>query len=302
MFATALAFSLIAAAAVWFAGRRDEARDPRLTLLALGLLAVFPLLFFLPEWHVLPHAAAEDSAAPSWTRWLPWIWGAGVAGTSLRLVAALAVLHRWRKNSRRIEAREAGDALVDIRLLESLSSPVAAGILKPVVFVPPAWRDWPQETREAVLAHEIKHHRRRDPLLRAIGAVACTLHWFNPLVWWMARRLGDQCEYACDEEVVADGLGAERYANVLCDLAASTRSPATALAMAHESGLEARVKRMFSCTPETSRVLLALLLALTLLTALGLAVIRRADPPAQPAIPVQEIRTRLRADPFPGNP
>jgi beta-lactamase regulating signal transducer with metallopeptidase domain len=301
MLATVIAFSLIAAAAVWFAGRRDEARDPRLTLLALGLLAVFPLLFFLPEWPVLAAAAPQESAVPAWTRWLPWIWGAGVAVASLRLVAALTVLHRWRKCSRRIEAREAGDALVDIRLLESISGPVAAGILKPVVFVPMAWNEWTPEVREAVLAHEIKHHRRRDPLLRAVGAVACTLHWFNPLVWWMARRLGDQCEYACDEEVVADGMVAERYANVLCDLAASTRSPATALAMAHESGLEARVKRMFSRAPQGSRAALAALVILTVLTALGLAVIRRADPPAQPAIPVQEIQTRLSADPFPRN-
>jgi hypothetical protein len=94
---------------------------------------------------------------------------------------------------------------------------------------------------------------------------------------------------------------AERYANVLCDLAASTRSPATALAMAHESGLEARVKRMFSRAPRGSRTALAALVILTVLTALGLAVIRRADPPARPAIPVEEIRTRLGADPFPGN-
>ena len=52
-----------------------------------------------------------------------------------------------REDLRRIEAREAGDALVDIRLLESITSPVAAGILKPVVFVPPVWQQWPQETR-----------------------------------------------------------------------------------------------------------------------------------------------------------
>lgn len=301
MLHTAIAFSLIATTAVWFAGRRDEARDPRLTLLVLGLLAIFPLLFFLPEWQVLPHAELRESTTPTWTRWLPGIWGAGVALASLRLIAALTVLHRWRKNSRRIEAREAGEALVDIRLLDSITSPVAAGILKPVVFVPPVWKDWPKETREAVLAHEIKHHQRRDPLLRAIGAVACTLHWFNPLVWWMARRLGDQCEYACDEEVVADGLGAERYANVLCDLAASTRSPATALAMAHESGLEARVKRMFSAVPKSSKAMLIALVVLSILTALGLVVIRRADPPEKPAIPVEEIQTRLSADPFPGN-
>ncbi|MCW1885988.1 M56 family metallopeptidase [Luteolibacter flavescens] len=301
MLPTAIAFSLISAAVVWFAGRRDEARDPRLTLMALGLLAVFPLLFFLPEWRVLPPADGTRSDAPDLISWLPWIWGTGVLLFSTRLFAALVALHRWRKNSERIEVREAGEALVDIRLLEGISGPVAAGIFKPVVFVPAAWREWPQETRDAVLAHEIKHHRRRDPLLRAIGAVACTLHWFNPLVWWMARRLADQCEFACDEEVLADGMGPERYANVLCDLAASTRSPATTLAMAHESGLEARVKRMFSKVPKGSRAALSALLVLTSLTALGLAVIRRADPPPKPAIPVEEIQIRLSADPFPGN-
>jgi len=302
MLLPAIAFSLIATAAVWVAGRRDAARDPWLTLLALGLLAVFPLLFFLPKWELLPHTTDQvEPASQAWSRWLPWLWAAGVALFSLRLVAALAVLHRWRRDSKRIEAREAGDALVDIRLLEGLHGPVAAGIFKPVVFVPAAWQEWSPEVREAVLAHEIKHHQRRDPLWRAIGAAACTLHWFNPLVWWMARRLADQCEFACDEAVVAEGMRADRYANVLCDLAASERSPATALAMAHESGLEARVKRMFSVAPRGPRWVVVTLIVLTGLTALGLVVLKRADPPAKPAIPVEEIKMRLDADPFPGN-
>ncbi len=301
MLSTAIAFSGLATAVVWWAGRRDTARDPRLTLLALGLLALFPLLFFLPKWEVLPHTTEFEPGSETLWKWLPGIWAAGVAVASLRLVSALAVLNRWRRDSRRIEAREAGDALVDIRLLDDLAGPVAAGIFKPVVFVPTAWFDWTPEVREAVLAHEIKHHQRRDPLWRAIGAAACTLHWFNPLVWWMARRLADQCEFACDEEVLAEGMRADRYANVLCDLAASTRSPATALAMAHESGLEARVRRMFSTVPKSSKAALIALVVLTVLTALGLAVIKRADPPAKPAIPMEEIQTRLNADPFPGN-
>ena len=56
MLLPAIAFSLIAAVAVWWAGRRDSARDPWLTLLALALLLGFPLLFFLPKWQVFPHA------------------------------------------------------------------------------------------------------------------------------------------------------------------------------------------------------------------------------------------------------
>ena len=296
MLSAAILFSLAAAAVVWFAGRRDQARDPRLTLVALGLLAVFPLLFFLPSIEALP-AGDFKPVSPALSRWLPWIWGTGVVLASIRLMVALALLCRWKRNSQRIAMREN----IDVRVLDGLPGPVAAGIFRPVIFLPESWQAWPPEVREAVLAHETKHHQRRDPLWRAIGAAACTLHWFNPLAWWMARRLADQCEFACDEEVLAGGMRAEHYANALCDLAASARSPATALAMAHESGLEARVRRMFSHVPEASKATLTALVILTALTALGLAVIKRADPPPGPAIPIEEIRTRLNADPFPAN-
>ncbi len=301
MIATAVVFSLTAAAAVWLAGRRDVARDPRLTLLALGLLAVFPLLFFLPKWEVLPPPARDTGEVSGAMRWLPWLWAAGVLVASVRLVAALAQLWRWRRESERVGVREAGNLIVDVRLLKSYPGPVAAGIWSPVIFVPSDWGYWSPEVREAVLAHEMKHHLRRDPLWRAVGAIACTLHWFNPLVWWMAGRLADQCEFACDEAVVADGFRADRYANVLCDLAAATRAPATTLAMAHEGGLEARVRRMMTKVPRGSRMVLAALIFFTAVTAIGLAVLRRAEPPEKPAIPIEEIRTRLEADPFPGN-
>ena len=299
MLLPAIAFSLIAAVAIWWAGRRDSARDPWLTLLALALLLAFPLLFFLPKWEVFPHATDSASVPQPLWQWLPWIWAAGVALASLRLFAALIVLHRWRRDSERIGVRESGELIADVRLLKAHPGPVAAGIFKPVIFVPEDWHGWPAETQEAVLAHEMKHHQRRDPLWRAIGSAACTLHWFNPLVWWMARRLGDQCEFACDEALLAEGMPATRYANVLCDLAAAKHSPATALAMAHQSGLEARVKRMFSTVPNSPRWVVGTLIVLTLLTALGVVILRRADPPSKPVIPMEEIRTRLEADPFP---
>ena len=220
-----------------------------------------------------------------------------MAIASIRLFVALGVLIRWRRTSERIELRDG----IDLRLLPGLAGPVAAGIFKPVIFVPAAWHHWSAEVREAVLAHETKHHQRRDPLWRAIGAAACALHWFNPFVWWMARRLAEQCEFACDEALLAEGMPADRYATVLCDLAAPAHSPATALAMAHESGLEARVRRMFSNSPRGSTFALAVLLLLTILTALALAIVKRADPPSRPEIPLDEIRLRLDAAPFPGN-
>jgi hypothetical protein len=53
--------------------------------------------------------------------------------------------------------------------------------------------------------------------------------------------------------------------------------------------------------PTSPRWVIGTLIVLTLLTALGLVVLRRADPPSKPAVPIEEIRTRLEADPFPGD-
>jgi hypothetical protein len=295
MILSSILFSLLAAAAVWAAGRRDEARDPKLTLLVLGLLAIFPLLLLLPKLEILPAGHPGEATELPW--WWPWLWGSGVFLAGLRLTVALVQLCLWRARSTPAEASGG----IPVRILPGLSGPIAAGILYPVIFVPPAWAEWSREVRHAVIAHETKHHQRRDPLWRAIGAAACTIHWYNPVVWWMARRLADQCEYACDEAVLADGMQADRYAHVLCDLAAGPRSPATALAMAHRSGLESRVRRMFSAPPQYPKATVAALGVFTLITALGLVILKPAPPPSKSSVPIEEVRLRLSADPFPGN-
>ena len=55
---------------VWLTGRKDKARDPRLTLWVLFLLAGFPLLSLLPKVEV--EGLPTDPAIL--VRWLPWVW------------------------------------------------------------------------------------------------------------------------------------------------------------------------------------------------------------------------------------
>jgi len=155
---------------------------------------------------------------------------------------------------------------------------------------------------KSVIAHEAAHHARHDPLWRAIAAVACTLHWWNPLVWWMAARLGDQCEFACDERVVRTGLPPRGYAGDLLHVAADCRAPATALAMAAGCrGLEARVRRMLAPPVAGSKAGVAVLAALAFSCAVALAMIERVPQDVIPAADIGEIRTRLSADPFPAD-
>jgi len=290
-------YSMAAAALVWVAGRRDAARDPRLTLLVLILLGAFPLLSLLPKVEV---AGLPAATMPTGT-WIAGIWAAGALLFSLRLVIALVQLTRWRMRSVAVTDADYARHNPEIRMLDDLTGPVAAGVFRPLILVPPAWRDWSPALKKTVVAHESAHHQRHDPLWRCIAAITCTLHWFNPLVWWMSARLADQCEYACDDHVVKSGMTVRSYASDLCDAASVCRAPATTLAMATRNGLESRVQRMLTPPPACSVRSVACLASLALTGAVALAMIERKPADWIPAIDIEEVRTRLQANPFPGD-
>lgn len=50
----------------------------------------------------------------------------------------------------------------------------------------------------ALLAHELAHVRRRDHLVRVVEWVACSVWWWNPVVWWARRELRSAEESSCD--------------------------------------------------------------------------------------------------------
>ncbi len=163
-------FSIIAAGLVFLAGYRDDSRDPRLTVLLLVLLAIFPMIAaIVPKIKILPAATgvAVESGFP-WGHVLLGIWAFGFLVAMARLIVAARELHRWRKRSVEVD-RVAGVVICE---LENLRGPVAAGVFNRVVFVPDWWSTWTEESREVVLRHELAHHRRRDPLWRLLAQLS----------------------------------------------------------------------------------------------------------------------------------
>ena len=301
MILPALTFSLIATALVWFCGRRDTVRAPQVTAVAITLLLVFPLLSLLPKFSILPAAEAVSETISSKNHILQIIWLTGTGLLSLRVLLATLAIERWRSKSQLLDSLPVGRRLVEVRSLASIQSPVAAGVLRPVVLVPEDWSTWSAESREMVMAHELAHHRRIDPIWRSLGAMACALHWFNPLVWWLVRHHAVQAEFACDAMVIRNGVPPRSYASLLCDLASSQSSPLPAVAMAERSSLALRVTRLMHPVGAISPVPTFLLIGAIVIVAFIMAVLKRAEP-SESVIPVIEIQTRLSADPFPGNP
>jgi beta-lactamase regulating signal transducer with metallopeptidase domain len=287
-----LVFSLIAAGTVWFAGRKDQALDPRLTTVVLLLLALFPILVqAIPKIAVLPVAELGDHR---WAALLLTVWSIGFLVSLIRLLRVSRRITRWREASECIG--KIGD--VEFRQLGGIRGPMAAGIFRKIVFLPADWDDWDETKREWALAHELAHHRRKDPLRRWIAGFAVAANWFNPLVGWMVKRLLIQCEFACDESVLKQGAKRESYAGLLCDLAEEKSLDDPVLAMAERSGLEARVRRIMR-NPAAGEEMATSWLILFAVAMAGLLAILGAEQIA--GYTQGEILLRRTADQFPGN-
>ena len=73
-----------------------------------------------------------------------------------------------------------------------VDSPMVLGLARPVLLLPEG--QLPEEALEVVLRHELTHLKRRDVAYQALLLLARTVHWFNPLVWWMGREAGRSLE------------------------------------------------------------------------------------------------------------
>lgn len=73
------------------------------------------------------------------------------------------------------------------------------GILRPVIIY--AGKADSRET-ELLARHEMVHIKRFDVLWKIIAQFAIFLHWWNPFVWKLRKKLEHVCECACDDRVV----------------------------------------------------------------------------------------------------
>lgn len=300
--------------AVQVAGRRT----PLLTAITLATLLSLPLFAFLPKIHLeLPAGGPVAFKASASVYAQIYLLGLVLFGSKLLL--DFVAFRRWQKHSRPLELspliKEVHDEAcqqlnlkkaVQLRLHETLESPVAGGLLKPTVYLPPSAVTWNRETLQAVLLHEIGHHARRDLWAAFAARLACLVHWFNPLAWILRARLADQCEFACDARVLETGIDAKTYAHTLCDLAMpkDCRTPALAMAMATKSTLRDRVENLLSPRRPLTLLPIAATLVLTLGTALALSTLRPAIERTfapESDYDEREIELRLTANPFPGN-
>lgn len=105
---------------------------------------------------------------------------------------------------------------IPLLMSQKLMEPGMFGIFRPVLIWPERLSErLDDEHIEAILAHELRHARRKDNLTAVIHMVVEAAFWFHPLVWWMERRMVEERERACDEAVVEMGSRPGIYAESL---------------------------------------------------------------------------------------
>jgi bla regulator protein BlaR1 len=184
---------------------------------------------------------------------------------------------------------------VTIKVSAAAVVPATWGWLRPVIVLPIAALHWSGTQRRAVLLHELSHIRAGDWQMGLATRTVCALYWFHPGAWWIARGVSREREYACDDTVLAAGIRASDYAELLALAAETLRrpQPATGVAMALTRGVG--VRERLGAVLDTTRDLRAPSMPRQLVAVLSAFVI--AIPAGAVRLsPTREVLTELMLD------
>ncbi len=124
--------------------------------------------------------------------------------------------------------------------------PGVFGVFRPVLLLPEGIAArLTQAQLETVLAHELCHVRRRDNLTAALHMLVESVFWFHPFVWWLGKRMVEEREHACDEEVLQAGSPSQVYAESILKVCEFyLESPLTCFSGVTGSDLKERIRRI----------------------------------------------------------
>jgi TonB family protein len=203
-----------------------------------------------------PVATVTTAGNGVWPLWILFAWAAGALFVIGRFASGLWRVSRITDSAEPLNGqtvcriRQHAGIRDGIRVLRSprVSMPMTWGALHPVILLPESASSWPEDRLRMVLFHEFVHVARHDWLVHAISQLTCSLHWFNPLVWFGASRLTEERERACDDGVLRLGEKGGDYAGHLLELVKSLNgnygvSEGVAMAQSH---LEGRIRAMLN--------------------------------------------------------
>ena len=183
------------------------------------------------------------AAGMAWSHIIPALMIVWLAGF---LVVVLVWLRAWIQVARMVHENEflgEGREIDTLRKMsprkwpqlrisssKTLQQPGVYGMFRPVLI-------WPQAVSEriddaqmrAIFAHELCHVRCFDNLCAMLHMLVEAVFWFHPMVWWLGRKLEEERERACDEDVLALKHAPKVYAESILKVCELCVTPEPAL-------------------------------------------------------------------------
>ena len=255
--------SLILGALVWLALSLVRPRNPHvqktiwITVLVASIAMPFVLQSQLPPRIEVPdyvgtvvvrgmEGATPPRSASFVASVVTVIYMLGAVVLLARFAIGLAKIARVRRRAASLPSISTRE---DIRVSEEVLSPATFGS---TILLPATVTSWDKPMLTAVLSHERAHVRYRDCYVQWLARLHTCVFWFNPLAWWLQRRLADLAETTSDDAVLASRVDRITYADLLLEIARNP--PAGRVVMsAARPGISARIERIISNIPPASQ-------------------------------------------------
>ena len=243
-------------------------------------------LAFSPVEHpTLQVATSPTSVQLTTTGWGAILWMVGTVLLIGRILIGYGIVWRLRQQAqvqhdgplcdalRQARLRFSGYLRVEVATSPSIGSPMALGILRPIIVFPADLVEkLHTDELTLILMHELAHVRRWDNLTLLLHRLVSAVLFFHPAVWLCGRMLRREAEQACDDLVVCATGRSEAYARGLAHVAERAshfnplmrRIPTMNAFAATESDLALRIRRTLGGSARRmgmrARVLAAVLL------------------------------------------
>ncbi|MDE6661957.1 MAG: M56 family metallopeptidase [Lachnospiraceae bacterium] len=138
---------------------------------------------------------------------------------------------------------------------DTFSTAVTVGLFRPIIVLSKEERTLSE--LKLTLHHEYVHIKRKDLWYKWIYQILLCVHWFNPLLYLIDRRINIDCELSCDEAVLnylsKDGM--KIYGNLLLNCAqknvAFMKTGFSTTFMSEKSNLKKRLKGIIDYKKQT---------------------------------------------------
>lgn len=168
---------------------------------------------------------------------------------------------------------------VDLKTCPGITSPMMVGFLRPVVLLPSV--KIASDGLALILRHELVHLKRNDLWYKALVLLATAVHWFNPVVYIMAKAIAAQCEISCDELVLQGTSFQQRkqYGETIIGVVRNGAKLQTALSTNFYGGKKGMKIRIFSIMDTAKKKAGITILCVALIATIGTGMVFAVSSP-----------------------